>query len=206
SPRPHPRTTACAGSLRHVAERHHPQLGRQVVDADLCDGRRCPGLARWRCPILRSRRQGGRRAVRRNSGTSGYTRYTLDIMGGGCVGYTLDIMGGCPANHPGFPGWAYAGFPGCPTLDFRGGILFFLPLLPLPSFPLPQHVAGFVPNLRVAPVEVFLRRQHPGFAVAAAGPSRFSQPPMRRLALAIDAEAARLGHDDEPVVLKLTEP
>ena len=127
-------------------------------------------------------------------------------MGGGCLGYTLDIMGGCRAIHPGFPGWAYPGFPGCPTLDFRGGILFFLPLLPLPSFPLPQHVAAVVSKLRAVPLEVVLRRQHPGVAVAAAGPFRFSQPPMRRLALAIDAEAAGLGQDDEPVVLKLTEP
>ena len=127
-------------------------------------------------------------------------------MGGGCLGYTLDIMGGCRAIHPGFPGWAYPGFPGCPTLDFRGGILFFLPLLPLPSFPLPQHVAAVVSKLRAVPLEVVLRRQHPGVAVAAAGPFRFSQPPMRRLALAIDAEAARLGHNDEAVMLKLTEP
>src|SRR5262249_48764486 len=42
--------------------------------------------------------------------------------------------------------------------------------------------------------------------VAAPGPSRCSQPPMRRLALAIDAEAAGLGHNDEAVMLKLTEP
>src|SRR5262249_49427211 len=107
--------------------------------------------------------------------------------------------------------WVVAGrttldFRGGPTLDFRGGILFFLPLLPLPSFPLPQHVAAVVGKVRAVPFEVILRRQHQGVAVAAAGPFCFSQPPMRRLALAIDAEAAGLGHNHEAVMLKLTEP
>src|SRR5262249_5790160 len=102
--------------------------------------------------------QGLRAGGGRNSGTSGYTRYTLDIMGGGGVGYTLDIMGGCRANHPGFPGGAYPGFPGCPTLDFRGGILFLLLLLAPPSFPLPQHVAAVVSKLHPVPFEVVLGR------------------------------------------------
>jgi len=56
------------------------------------------------------------------------------------------------------------------------------------------------------PFEVVLGWRRPCVAVVVVVPFRLGQAPMRSFTLALDAEACRLGHDGEAVVLKLAEP
>jgi hypothetical protein len=80
----------------------------------------------------------------------------------------------------------------------RAGILFSVPF----SF----DRSAFVLELLTVPFEIVLRRQHQGVAPRAAEALDLCQAPVRGSALSIDPKAARIGHDDEAVMLQLTIP
>src|SRR4051812_35345810 len=115
------------------------------------------------------------------------SRYALDFRARGVAMYGLDFRASYRAAWPGFPGQDRPGFPGHPGLDFQAGILFL--------FFLSGHLASIVLKLHPVPFQVVLRRHHHGAAVTAAWRVRFGQSPMRRLTLAVDAEASIVGFD-----------
>ena len=75
-----------------------------------------------------------------------------------------------------------------------------------PPFMCAPSRALLVSKLRPVPSQEVLRREHRGAAIAPAGCRQFGKPPTRCLAFAINTKAAGLGHKDEAVMLKLTEP
>jgi hypothetical protein len=111
--------------------------------------------------------------------------------------YGLYLRATSLVNWPLFTGQAWPLFTGHPGLYLRAGILFFAGSL---------RGTSIVSKPRAVPFEIVLCRQQQGVAVTAARCFQFSQPPMRGLAFAVHAETSGVGHDDEAVILKLTEP
>src|SRR5262249_15596195 len=97
----------------------------------------------------------------------------------GCVGYGVHMHPICRVKWGAFTPLARGAFASHLGVHLHPGVLL--------SLSGSRHGAAIVLKRGTIPLEVILGRQHPGVAVAAAGPLGLGQAEMRRLALAFDA-------------------
>jgi hypothetical protein len=142
---------------------------------------------------------------------SGFTRYGPCVRPTRAVRYGPCVRASWRPKWPLCTGRAWPLCTGHPGPCVRAGILNLVLVhagdrTASPPFMCAPSRALLVSKLRPVPSQEVLRREHRGAAIAPAGCRQFGKPPTRCLAFAINTKAAGLGHEDEAVMLKLTEP